>query len=147
MCIIATNSSISCQSLTKHPTWHHADAASWTTGHQERGVECWKAYRNQTRLCKREKRCVARTKRMGIDKRQGGKPAVRKYSKRNKLQETGRWSTQAGVVNYSAVLILVPVHTYYPWDTEVGLWWDSTAPPVKSITCCSLTSWSYWLMV
>lgn len=65
--------------------------------------------------------CLARTKRMGIDKRRGGKPAVRKYSKRNKLQETGRWPTQAGVVNYSAVLILVPAHACYLWETEVGL--------------------------
>lgn len=51
---------------------------------------------------------MARTKRMGIEKRPGGKPAVRKYNKGNKLQERRQWPCQAGVVNYSAVLILVP---------------------------------------
>lgn len=51
---------------------------------------------------------VARTKRMGIEKRQGGKPAVRKYNKGNKLQERRRWPSQAGLVNCNALLVSVP---------------------------------------
>jgi len=72
--------------LTKEPTWHHTDAASQTTGLQDRCAECQKIYRKQTLLGnKRKKKTWAvRAKRIGDGKRWGGKFAVMKYSWGNK---------------------------------------------------------------